>query len=149
MEDNFSKLIKVASRESASEVTAPARLEHKVMVSIARKAIEASRRKARRGLVASLTGLAMLLVGGIATLIVWFPVFTPSLNFAWLNKLHIPDLFKGVASGAENTAALSFMEQLGGVVLVLLIAGCTAGFIWCLNSLFTGEKVAEKINESR
>jgi hypothetical protein len=148
MEDNFSKLIKVASRESASEVTVPAQLEQQVIVAVARRAIEASRRKARRGLVATLSGLAMLLAGGIVALVMWFPAHTPALNFAWLRDLF--DAVGGsVTEAVEGTATLSFMEQWGGVVLVLLIAGCAAGFVWCLNSIFAGEKVTERINGSR
>jgi hypothetical protein len=150
MEDNFSKLIQAAGREIAFENSAVSpELEHRVMVTVARRAIEASRRRARRGLVASLSGLAMLLAGGIAALVVWFPALTPSLNFTWLEKLRIPAMFQGIASGVETTTSLPFLEQWGGVILVLLLAGGAAGFLWCLNSLSAGERVAERINESR
>jgi hypothetical protein len=80
--------------------------------------------------------------------VVWFPAFTPTLSFTWLEKLRIPRLFDavgGLAGAMEGTATLSFMEQWGGVILVLLLAGGVAGFIWCLRSLRAGEQV----NESR
>ncbi len=155
MKDNFAELIKAAGNKIASDgPTVSPDLERRVMIEVARRAIEGSRRRARRGLVASLVGLAMLLAGCIAALVVWFPALAPALTrFTWLENLRIPKLFDTVAGSmagvAESTATLPFLEQWGGLILLVLLVVGAAGFIYYLNSLFSGDRIPERFNESR
>lgn len=139
-DDEFTTLIRAAS---VSEMPAlPVDLESRVMVEVARRTIERSRRRARRGVVASLTGLAMLLVGSIAALVAWFPILMPAFtNMSWLEKLRIPEpkFLNGLGVAAESAAHEPFLEQWGGLILLGLLVGGAIGFIYYLNSLFSND----------
>lgn len=145
MENDFSELIKAAAK-----LPAPAPdFERWVMMEVARRAIERSRRKARRGMVATLSGLAMLLAGCIAAIVAWFPVLMPAFGrMSWLEKLSdIPapkflERLAGTTTGigvGESAAIVPFFEPWGGLILIVLLIGGAAGFIYYLNSLFSSD----------
>lgn len=75
MKDNFSELIKAASvPATGAEIPALSTdFERRVMMEVARRAIERSRRRAERGLVASLSGFTVAAAACIAAVVVWFP----------------------------------------------------------------------------
>ncbi len=131
--DNFAELIRTAA--GPLPAVSPD-LERRVMIEIARRALARARRRAQRGLVASLTGLAMLLAGCIAALVVWYPVLAPALtNFSWLERIRIdipvPEF--------TQTIAVPLLEQWGGLVLLVLLVGGAVGFVYYLNSLFSSD----------
>lgn len=74
MKNELSTLIKVSLLSESKELTVSDDFERRVMIEVARRAIERSRRRARFGLAASLSGLAMLLAACITGVVVWFPV---------------------------------------------------------------------------
>ncbi|MDR2883027.1 MAG: hypothetical protein LBU98_04545 [Alistipes sp.] len=134
--DNFSELIRTAAGELPA--VSPD-LERQVMIEIARRALARSRRQARRGLVASLAGLAMLLAGCIAALAVWYPVLLPALtSFSWLNRIHI-----SLPEFSPTAETIPFLEEWGGLVLLVLLIGCAVGFIYYLNTLFSNDYTAD------
>ena len=122
--DELSELIKSAYNEPSI----PQDLERKVMMEVARRSIKFSRRKAKLGLVVSLSGLAMLWAGCIAILISWFPAHLPLKNSLppkpdeWMAKFLEPS---------------PLPEQWGGWIIISLIAIGAVGFIYYLNSLFS------------
>ncbi len=135
--DNFAELIRAAAGELP--VVSPD-LERRVMMEVARRALARARRRARRGLVASLAGLAMLLAGCIAALVVWYPVLAPALtNFSWLERIRIdipvPDF--------TQTTGVSFLEEWGGLVLLVLLVGGAVGFVYYLISLFSSDYTSD------
>jgi hypothetical protein len=133
MKDNFAELI----RASYDEPTPSPELERRVMIEVARRAIERSRRRARRGMVASLTGLAGLLAGCIAALVVWFPTLMPALtDISWMERWRasLHKLFDS-APAAGQSAVAGFIEQWGAPTLLVLGIGVAAGFVWYLNAL--------------
>ncbi len=135
--DNLSELIRAA----AGELPVPSPdLERRVVIEVARRALERSRRRAQRGLVASLTGLAMLLAGCIVALVVWYPVLVPALTrFEWLERLRIsipvPEF--------TRTIAVPLLEQWGGLALLVLVIGGAVGFIYYLSTLFSSDYTPE------
>ena len=133
--DNFTELIR-----ATGELPIPSPdLERRVMIEIARRALARSRRRARRGLVASLSGLAMLLAGCIAALVVWYPALMPAFtNFSWLEEIGdlLPEL-------PQTDTTLPFIEQWGGLILLVLLVGGAVGFIYYLNSLFSTDYTPE------
>ena len=133
--DNFTELIR-----ATGELPIPSPdLERRVMIEIARRALARSRRRARRGLVASLSGLAMLLAGCIAALVVWYPALMPAFtHISWLEKIGdlLPEL-------PQTDTTLPFIEQWGGLILLVLLVGGAVGFIYYLNSLFSTDYTPE------
>lgn len=141
--------------------TLPADFERRVMIEVARRAIERSRRRARRGMVASLSGLAMLLAACVGAVVVWFPALMPAFTrMSWLEDLRITALGRtiydavagafGAGTGvgesvadAGGGAALPLFEQWGGLVLLVLLIGGAAGFIYYLNNLFNSDYVPD------
>ncbi len=138
MKNDLSTLIKAAALSEREGLTVSDDLERRVMIEVAHRAIERSHRRARLGLVASLSGLAMLLAACIAVVVVWFPTVLPSFTrLSWLEKLQLPSLdgiFSG--TGVDAVEALPFFEQWGGLTAMILLVGGAAGFIYYLNGLF-------------
>ncbi len=133
--DNFAELIRAAAGELPA--VSPD-LERRVMIEVARRALARSRRRAQRGLVASLAGLAMLLAGCIAALVVWYPVLAPALTrFDWLERIHIP------VPEFTQTTGVTFLEEWGGLVLLVLLVGGAVGFVYYLNSLFSSDYIPD------
>ncbi len=131
--------LKMLVRASAELQAPTADFERRVMIEVARRAIERSRRRARRGVIASLSGLAMLLAACVAALVVWFPARLPAFaRSSWLEVMRsaMPDLD---AAGAATGNTLPFFEQWGGLTLLVLTIGGAAGFIYYLNTIFAGE----------
>lgn len=88
---------------------------------------------------ASLAGLAMLLAGCIAALVVWYPVLVPALTrFSWLERIHIP-----VPEFSTATETVPFLEEWGGLMLLVLLVGGAFGFVFYLNSLFSSDYTPE------
>jgi hypothetical protein len=128
--DKFADLIKAADNEPAVSPE----LEKRVMIRVAHRAIERSRRRARRGMVASLAGLAMLLAGCIAALVVWFPSLVPAFTtHEWFTRLRNP------FSGLFQTTAIPWLEQWGGPLLITLVIAAAVGFVWYLNNLLSAD----------
>lgn len=124
-DDALRGLIKTAYEQPS----VPERLKHKIMLEIARRAIVSSKRKAKLGVIASLSGLGMLLAGCIVLLVNWFPAYLPFLETVRLPELH--PAFSAI------TDTFPFIEQWGGWIVLTLLAGSAAGFIYYLNNLFS------------
>jgi hypothetical protein len=75
MEDKFSELIKAASAQARADEQqrVSPEFERRVMVAVARRAIERVRRRARFNLVASLSGVGIAAAACVAAVVVWFP----------------------------------------------------------------------------
>jgi hypothetical protein len=69
MKDNFAELIKAAT----DMPTPTPDFERRVMVEVARRAIERSRRRARFNLVASLSGVTITAAASVAAVMLWYP----------------------------------------------------------------------------
>jgi hypothetical protein len=129
MMDDFSELIRAAA---SSEPTPSPELEHRVMIRVAHRAIERSRRRVRRGMIASLAGLAMLLAGCVAALVVWFPSLVPAFTtHEWFARLRNPFV------GLFETTAIPWLEQWGGPLVITLVIAAGGGFMWYLNNLLS------------
>lgn len=121
--------LSVLMKAAHEQPVVPERLEHKIMLAVARRAIVRSRRRAKLGLIASLSGLGMLLAGCIAVLWHWFPSQLPFLKPLDLSSAH--PFFSGLAD------AFPFLEEWGGWIVLTLLVASTAGFIYYLNNLFS------------
>jgi hypothetical protein len=129
-------------------------LERRVMMAVVRREVERSRRRARRGMIASLSGLAMLFAGCIAAVVAWFPALLPSFSrlswLEWVREIPLPefldsaDFVGSVGSGFSVSAGFEgapLFEQWGGLVVILLLVGGAVGFVYYLNSLFSNDNV--------
>ncbi|MDR2912619.1 MAG: hypothetical protein LBV38_04885 [Alistipes sp.] len=137
--DRFAELIRAADEP----VILAEGFEQRVMLAVARRAIEQSKRRARRALIALLSGLAMLLGASVALLasassllpVVGKPFDTLA---GWFADLHI-SLQAGLSLGGV-LGTISFWEQWGDMFILTLLAGGAVGFIYYLNSLFSDHR---------
>lgn len=133
----------IRALDSDLPLVSPA-FHHRVMVQVAHRAIALSRRRARQGLIASLSGLSMLLVGSIAALVIWFPVLLPAfVNFSWLDKLRSSFLKFPFRQLSPPDSSLPFLEQWGGLLLIVLLVVVAVGFVFYLNSLFSSDSSSD------
>ncbi|MDR2890776.1 MAG: hypothetical protein LBV18_04135 [Alistipes sp.] len=126
-------------------------LERRVMIEIVRREVERSRRRARRGMIASLSGLAMLFAGCIAAVVAWFPALLPSFSrlswLEWVREIPLPefldsaDFVGSVGLVSEGFESAPLFEQWGGLVVILLLIGGAVGFVYYLNYLFSSNNV--------
>lgn len=124
-DDGLKELIKAAHRQPS----VPESLEHRIMLAVARRAITRSKRRAKMGLAASLSGLGMLLAGCLIVLLNWFPHYLP-----FTESLRMRELLAGLSRYANLPP---IFEQWGPWITTVLLAGSAAGFIYYLNSLFS------------
>ncbi len=142
MKDTFTQLIRAAHDEPA--ITSD--FDRRVMIEIAQRAIARSKKRARRGMIASMAGTAMLLAGCVAALVVWFPALLPAFSrtswLDWMRRIPSPWFLKGPSVGSIGetaTAALPFLEQWGGLLFMALAAAAAMGIVHYLNNLFPGD----------
>jgi hypothetical protein len=127
MKDTLTDLIKATHIEPA----VPPELEHRVMLEVARRAIARARRRARLSLVASMSGVAMLLGACLTAIVMWLPT-----GFQAIPKIDLPALqFDKFATEVSET--LPFLGQWGGVMVLTLFACGAVGFVYYLNGLFS------------
>lgn len=125
MKNDLSELIKAAYTEAPVGDD----FERRVMLEVARHAIAHSRRRARRGLIASISGVAMLLAACLAALLTWLPsrlILFQDFRLPWLENI--------MHSAAE---IVPFAGQWGGLLVLSLFVSGAAGFAYYLNGLFS------------
>jgi hypothetical protein len=71
-DDKFAQLVKAACEASESSFPSPD-FERRVMIEVARRAIERARRRARFNLVASLSAISITAAACVTAVVVWFP----------------------------------------------------------------------------
>lgn len=125
MKNDFSELIKAAYTEPAVGDD----FKHRVMLEVARRAIMHSRRRARRGLIASVSALAILLAACIVLLLTWFPT-----HIILFPKLHLPWFEDFMCRLAEMEP---FFGQWGVLLALTLLVSGVVGFAYYLNCLFS------------
>lgn len=120
---------------------ASARVERRVMVEIARRSLERSRRRVRVGIVVCAMGFVMATAGALAALAAWSPVIVPGAErFSWFGQVR--DRLSGALGGAvEAMSAGAFIERWGLTLLVALGAVGVAGLFYILDRAFSDDCV--------